>query len=230
DCSVWETASGTPEKVRIRISAWSVGSPDPLRSGTSRSRKYGMRHTPAAVTTPKSDSVIISPYSGPSGLGTGVTENGDGPGSAPGGSDGAAWGGAAAGLLGTASSGTWTMGGGVQVLGSDSGWEDSASREVNSRKRSATSMEREVRRPDRTSPGAHDTAMASISTFAPRGNAAAWTVTRAGGGPWKHRPYTSFTFWKSPMSARKMVVRTTCSKVSPPAARTARRFSITRSA
>src|SRR3954468_22436432 len=154
DCSVWETASGTPEKVRIRISAWSVGSSvPPMAPGTSRSRKYGMRLTPAAVTTPKSDSVIISPYSGPSGFGTGVTENGDGPGSAPGGSDGDAWPGGAAGLLGTASSGTWTMGGGVQVLGSDSGWEDSASREVKNRKRSATSMERGVRRPDRTSPG-----------------------------------------------------------------------------
>src|SRR5262245_5906119 len=92
DCSVWETASGTPEKVRIRISAWSVGSPVPPKPapGTIRSRKYGMRQTPAAVTMPKSDSVIISPYSGPSGRGTGVGANGDpaAGGSAPGGTPG----------------------------------------------------------------------------------------------------------------------------------------------
>src|SRR3954468_2588637 len=135
DCSVWETASGTPEKVRIRISPWSVGSSVPPKApGMTRSRKYGMRKTPAAVTTPKSDSVIISPYSGPSGLGTGVVEKGDpaGGGSAPGGSPGD--GEEALGTArGTASSGTWTTGGGVQVLGSDSGWEASASREVSIR-------------------------------------------------------------------------------------------------
>src|SRR6185295_15047046 len=97
DCSVWETASGTPEKVRIRISAWSVGSSVPPNApGTIRSRKYGMRQTPAAVTIPKSDSVIIRPYSGPSGIATGVGEKGDPAAgcSAPGGSpcdDGDGW-------------------------------------------------------------------------------------------------------------------------------------------
>src|SRR4051812_29569634 len=121
DCSVWETASGTLEKVRIRISAWSVGSSDPPKApGMTRSRKYGMRQTPAAETTPKSDSVIIRPYSGPSGAGTGVGEKGDpaGGGSAPGGIPGDDGAGRVA-ARGMASSGAWTRGGGVQVLGSD---------------------------------------------------------------------------------------------------------------
>ena len=44
--------------------------------------------------------------------------------------------------------------------------------------------------------------MASTSTSAPRGSAAAWMATRAGGSSPKNSPYTSFTRAKSPMSVR----------------------------
>src|SRR6266850_7409722 len=72
-------------------------------------------------------------------------------------------------------------------------------------------------------------AMQSISTRAPLGSAPTWTVARAGGALWKYRPYASLTLAKSAMSATKIVVFTTFSKLAPPASSTAFRFSITRS-
>src|SRR5258706_7653269 len=46
------------------------------------------------------------------------------------------------------------------------------------------------------------TAMASISTRAPRGSADTWTVDRAGRLAEKYRPYTSFIASKSPILVR----------------------------
>ena len=54
--------------------------------------------------------------------------------------------------------------------------------------------------------------MTSISTRASRGRRAAWTVDRAGYGSLKNVAYTSFIAWKSFMSARNTVLRTTCGK------------------
>src|SRR5215211_702047 len=54
----------------------------------------------------------------------------------------------------------------------------------------------------RDGPVRHSATIASISTSAPRGSAAAWIATRAGGSPAKNSPYTSFTRAKSPMSER----------------------------
>src|SRR6266850_1773083 len=71
--------------------------------------------------------------------------------------------------------------------------------------------------------------MQSISTSAPLGSAPTWTVARAGGALRKYRPYASLTLAKSAMSATKIVVFTTLSKLAPPASSTAFRFSITRS-
>jgi len=45
-------------------------------------------------------------------------------------------------------------------------------------------------------------ATASISTLAPFGSAATWTVARAGASPSRHDPYASFTRPKSPRSVR----------------------------
>ena len=49
-------------------------------------------------------------------------------------------------------------------------------------------------------------AIASISTNAPRGNLATWTVDLAGGFSLKNEAYTSLTRRKSPISKRKIVV------------------------
>ena len=53
------------------------------------------------------------------------------------------------------------------------------------------------------------TAIASISTFAPFGIAAAWNAALAGNGSWKNSAYTSFIAPNSDISARRTVVFTT---------------------
>src|SRR5262249_11226600 len=70
----------------------------------------------------------------------------------------------------------------------------------------------------------------SISTRTPRGSAATATVERAGRDPPMCLAYTSFTFAKSAMSTRKIVVFATSAQLQPAFAMTAVRFFMTCSA
>src|SRR6185312_14004751 len=74
---------------------------------------------------------------------------------------------------------------------------------------------------------AQSAAIASISTFAPDGNADTSTVERAGGESATWRAYTSFMAAKSSKSARKTVVFTSRSSPVPASARIAPRLAKT---
>ncbi len=69
------------------------------------------------------------------------------------------------------------------------------------------------------------TAMASISTFAPRGRAATWTVLLAGKGAEKCFEYSSFIKEYSERSVMNTVVFTTSLRSAPTELRTDFRFS-----